>query len=1135
MPKQQSLFDKIPLPTAVLLIDTRRQDAMGMHGTSGQDEYSDDIVNGETSGYILRTLRHDINSLYRETHMDQLLKWRYLTAIIAYRSFGPLEAHELSSSDESENMDDEPTKLPQLPVTNPQSSAANGNKTSKVKQTIMGPIQPQHGPRNLFPGSSPTDNHEQHENNGHMPDGQLQKNLDEILELCNVLGARRFNATSDLGTKGHAGLTRSDGTVRLMLLADAQDENSLATAAAYAAHLHEKVTQDNSHPIVTMIVCLNHKNTAGSTKLLLDTLSWQGDYSWSHIGSCILLEDRTEGGTSLNKETLEEHVEFLLYLLVLTDPEELRRDYLLPKMPLPPRTDATYYHLPIQKCFSVGLSSFTYSVRLGRSLLNHRLAQYVTQELMAGVPTSDAATTHIVKQWLEEQKISVQEAIPEHVADKFPQLTALTRAKAATKKPEQAFPARSPSLHLGQRALTALERYENELEATYIPGSSQQASLQDAIMAEQFISDQMLRWQASEGNPLTQVLTNARRVLSDSRFFVDTRGAVTRAKHQLTKIAEEATKQYTAHQGVVLDAKDARDTLRKQYEQQRADLETINDRFPFLTRYLRVPMQIITLLVWLLIAFVAGVVGLAWLHDLVLTYAPTTATLLDTPLFHIPYLSVFTIITIVMLLIFVGVAILVCKRIFMGRNSSSLSIELALLISLITCSVFALVVSNSLVSLVNDPTAVGLIAFVSWFSGVWFVAAFLAVLILLIEGVYFWKWQSDLRKECLASIEALNEQHLQYVQKVKQYLAEALLFSLLQRAELIDAIRKGRGHYYAALEQLQTLLNNVQMHSEEEYEMAHEHLRRITDNGPFSKKLYLRQELLDIPTLESGAKILQEQLHHDGTFKEFVHILLCIPNTETTQAILNDREEHPDAEMLVLQEEDSYHYKAQLLLSVTAASALELALIQTPTIAPDIRVLEERFEELDYHYRYDLMKSLLERIKQRYSAHISKRSAEMDTLLGEDAVTAWVQVLWEQYEPLRTQLVSEGVVTRMERLGYKAQTVIEILNIRATIVGRPMRVGQQAVAYPFLFPQEKELQLLREMNIAGRCLPFPDREVFAALSIIPYAAQPYRVQEVPLTGIGQPGQPANQVDSEAYSVPNSQDDDSDDSDDAAIA
>lgn len=1116
MPKQQSLFDKIPLPTAALLIDTRRQDAMGMYGSSEQDEYSDDVVNGEVSGYILRTLRDDINSLYRETHMDQLLKWRFLTAIIAYKSFGPLEARELSLSGEQEESYP-PTKQPQSPVVNSQSSVATLGKATKVWQTIMGPIQPQHTRGNLFPGSSSTNNHE---NNGHIPNGQLQKNLDEILKLCDVLGVKRFNATSDLGTDGRAEPTRADGTVRLMLLADAQDENSLATAAAYAAHLHERMTQHNSHSIVTMIVCLNHNNSAESTKRLLETLTWRGDYSWSHIGSCILVDNRIEGGANLSKDALEEYVEFLLYLLVLTDPDELRRDYWQPQMPSSPNIDTTYYHLPIDKCFSVGLSSFTYSVRLGRSWLNHRLAQYITQELTEGVPLSDNATIHVVKQWVEEQKTSVQAAIPEHVADKFPQLTALTRAEAVAKTPDQVFPARSASLHLGQRALTTLERYTNELEATYIPSESQEASLQDAVMAEQFIPDQTLRWQLGEGNPLMLVLKNAQRVLDDTRFFVDTHGAVTRAKHQLAKIAEEVTRQHSVHQGTTFKPEEARTALHQQYEQKRDDLEALNGRFPFLTRYLRVPMQFVTLLIWLLIVFVAGTVGLAWVHDLVFTYAPATATLLDTSLFHIPYLSAFTIITGVMLLIFIGIAILCCKRIFMRRDSSSLSIELALLISLVTCAVFAIAVSGSLISLVNDPTAVGLIFFVSWFSGVWVVAAFLAVLILLIEGVYFWKWQSDLRKECQASIEALRMQHMRYVQQVKQHLAETFLFSLLQRAELIDASSKGRGGYYTALEQMHTLLTTVQMHAKDKSEMAHEHLRRITDKGPFSKKLNLREELLDMPTLESGVEILQEQLHDDGIFKEFVHILLRTPNTETTQAILNEREEHPSAEMLALQEEDSDRYKAQLLLSATAASALELSLIQKPKPLPDLNVLEERFDELGYQYRYDLVKSLLEKTRQRYSTLFSNQPIEMETVLAKNALTAWAQVLWEQDKSL-LKLVSEGVVTRMEGLGYKASTVMEILNIRTAIAGQPMRIGQQAVAYPFLFPQEKEPRLLREMNIAGRCLPFPDREVFAALSIIHYAAIPHRVQEEPIKGIGQP---KDQVDSTA----NQQNDNSDD-------
>src|SRR5579875_2128382 len=1076
-----SPLEGLPLPTAALVIDTRSKTA---------------------GNYILDTLKYEIDTLCQEMRIERVNQWRFLTSIIDYLPLGTLSHSELQSyraphkvqaKNGTNGVDNQPTT----------GAADSHNHNQQHTKTIMGPVSAQTTAQNFFRGSP------QRRSLDEIPEGNFKNNIRRILSTCDVLRTKRVNATVDLGTQGSPGQTRAgEGIVRIIFIVDAQSEDSLATAATYAAYLRrEMLFHDLPGPqvlISTMIICLNHDNRGDAPRMLIDALSWEDDASWPHIDSCILMETYSEHGAKNSAEVQEEHIEFLLYVLLITDPYQLRIDIHSPDITALLHENATWRMLPVEKCYSIGLSAFTYSVRWGRHLLNSSFTASLAQ-ILTDRPQSLASSANKVsaQRWLEEQLMTVKGAIPEQVAADIPELNAITQAKTTARPASSVFPSRSLSTRVGKRSLQALDQYEQDLEETYTSSTPQKLSLQDAILQEMTIPEYVARWQGDAGSPLMKVLTNAYRVLIDQRFFDKNsgKGAVTRAKQQLHMLAETIAERQKQHQGHVIDPIAQRAELHRQYEKERKTLEDFDQRFPLLGRHFKWLIAVLSVILWFFVALIAGLAGMAWLHSLVLFHAQPVLALFDQEIFGL--FSIFNVLTIIVVLLLLTITVYICIRTLFGTRATPLRVETAFLTSLGIFSLFGLIVSLSLANLVEDSVALGLISWLAPLPNVSILTLLILIVVLVIELAYFLKWHQDIIKERARIVDTLNKQHLAAVEAIRLHLAETFLIALLQKARLVDETGTKDGRYYSAIEQLHLLLGKVQEQAEERYQTIQQHLERITENqvqGPASSKLYLREELLDITTLNHRRAILEDNMDTQPHFIELTELLLRSFGVEATDAIIRDIEQRPHLTNALLM--DNYQYEMQLLLSMIAAEALELSIEPLPLALPGTDLLESRYKALDYHYQHAVIRNLIDQVKSKVAIRLSKNRkqapGEIDTALAVTALTAWAQMLWEHDEQIRQILTQEGVLARMEHEHYSAETMRTKFIIRVAPLSRSLHFGQQTDTYLITFPTNKGSRLLRELDIASITVNFPDEELLALLSLSHYVSMPYKVEEEPV-------------------------------------
>jgi hypothetical protein len=162
-------------------------------------------------------------------------------------------------------------------------------------------------------------------------------------------------------------------------------------------------------------------------------------------------------------------------------------------------------------------------------------------------------------------------------------------------------------------------------------------------------------------------------------------------------------------------------------------------------------------------------------------------------------------------------------------------------------------------------------------------------------------------------------------------------------------------------------------------------------------------------------------------------------------------------------------------------------------------LLESRYKALDDHYQRTAMGSLIDQLKRKIAArrgkYMQQASDVADTELATTVLSAWTQVFWEQDGHLQEVLTREGVLARMARENYSAETVRTKFIIRVAPLNRSIHIGQQTDTYLVTFPTNKGNKLLRELDIAHIIVSFPDEELLALLSLSHYVSMPYQVEE----------------------------------------
>ncbi len=1068
-PRTSSL-EGMALPTAALVLDTRNQ-------TPGN--------------YVLKTLQAEIDTLCQDLHTEQIRQWRYLKHFIDYQTIGSLDPSELQKYRE--------------PYANTRPTSTTSAQQEHYVPSLMGRVDTHTNPT-LFRGTP------QRQDIDGIPEGNFKDRIRSILRRCDQLRTKRVNATSDLGNNGQLGPTRLENIVRVILLADAQNKESLATAATYAAYLREETLFQNTYReqllLSTIIICLNHDNRGQAPQQIIESLSWMDNDTWPHIDSCIFVEKYGEHGARLTSETQEEHIEFLLYTLLITDPYQLRIDIDKPDLSAFLSQSKKVRMLPSDKCYSIGLSAFTYSVRWGRMLINNGLTAHIAEEWNdSSTQLSRDETIRIASQWFETQFTTVYNAIPTQIAGDLPELLGLTRAEKVIQEESTLFPQRTFDWSIGRDSLTRLDHYKADIESTYSALSPQEPGLQDAIHSVPRIHDYASRWTGDAGSPFMQVLTNAYRVLTEKPFFTGTKGALPRAKHQLNELAAVIAERHRTHDGEQPEIVQQWTALNTLYARNRSDLDAMNQKFPLLGSKFKGAMQWLSLLLWDIAIGAAILSGLAWVYHLIPNVAPAMAQFLGQSVVFLPSLTIFSLISFILAFTLIIIISAIGRRQIFGNSASPLRVEVVFLLSLVIFSIFGGIVSISLRALATDIVSLGVISWLSSLPYISVLTLVIALVVSAIEVMYFFKWHGDVERERQRIAQEINTQHTQTIASVKKYLAEAFLFAILKRALLIDEAWENPGHYYTDIRELSMLLANVQQNASEQYETTQQHLERIAEHeirGPESDKLYLREELLDVTALDARLNELKATMHTSSTFIDFTEILLRAPSAELPTAILR----HIESKQRTTQAQflgNNYQKAAYLLLSMLAAQAIELTLEEPHLLNAESSQLEKRFKALDQRYQNIQISNLLLQIKNMFSAKMGTRRAQsqVDTNQAVTALTAWTQTFWENDQHLQDLLTLEGVVARMEHRNYEAQTVRTKFIIRSAPTSRSISIGQPRDAYILVHPSAHNSRLVRNLDIPGREISFPDDELFALLSLSYYVAQPYEVQEEPVQQLPQ--------------------------------
>jgi len=184
-------------------------------------------------------------------------------------------------------------------------------------------------------------------------------------------------------------------------------------------------------------------------------------------------------------------------------------------------------------------------------------------------------------------------------------------------------------------------------------------------------------------------------------------------------------------------------------------------------------------------------------------------TVLNATLFTVSFftLVLWTVLAVTVLIVFFGFGSAI-----LTKNRPPLGVEVNFWTALIVLAGLGLIVSLSLglfaPVFVGDPGSYGLLLQLDSLP-LWNTVVFLIALVILVaEGIYFFRWCAGLAREREHTIEELRAKHKETLCDLSRYIADALALHLLKRAELTDGMG-GYGQYYQRMEQFSNRLDVV--------------------------------------------------------------------------------------------------------------------------------------------------------------------------------------------------------------------------------------------------------------------------------------------------------------------------------------
>jgi len=1101
----------LPLPSAALVIDMR-----------GVDE--DDVMD---------RLRIEIADLASEMKVHDLHHWRYLTDFLSFRSIPPLRTEDVEairSQQKPQNAQKAASKVKAPPKTE------RRGLTGRVDLTNQGAFSPPF----------------QDDQGGLISEGRpfdiFQQRIEELTQEIDRIRNNRIAAVADLNKAGIAGRSVKDATVRVIFLTDAGHRESLFSVATYAAHLRahfKKLERDGYQAMVSITaVCLDNSAEAGPPTELIQGLRWNN--SWEHLDSLLISEKYSDNAALIAGAMQTYLAELLLYVLLLIPPlrvnssptTEMGPELLLEDQKGEHHPKGQWVSLPAHT-YMVGLAAVEHSARWGRRWLNYGLVTDAVEVLHNRAAEDDLEQKRIknvVNTWLSDWRAQVAQAIPDRIPGNIQGLKAIPHAINIARPAEEAFTTNRFSLTMGERTIHDLDEYLANVARTYIIPLDERAklrqeaqiaepqtatlspTLQDAVDSIPLIQQRLREWEDKDpalkkGTPLVNAQVEAQRILSHPNFFAGATGAIPRARTQLKELGTAISDFQNHYQNTPIDLMDRRTKLEKRGKTAIDDLKKHIERIPFLATVLRLarPMVWATFILVFCLIFLAFLLGLAWLEHLIFRRFPDSGLLaiMNTALHTNESPIAYVVWGVVVAAILIG--LFMFRHTLFDKDRSPWSVEVIFWLVLVICAFSGLLFSFSFAQLADDPGSLTLLSWLSplpYWSG---IIAIIALVILIVEAVWFWQWITHLMREREQIVNDLRDQHRRDIDEVTQFIADTVALQLLLRTGLTDG-KGGPGSYYERVDQLYRRLIEVSREAKYQKELAANRLALslseiqpgATSSGGAWLNLKIREEWLDVESLTDGYQRLKEQIGKDvEVLKELAELLLRMMGEEAPIEIERLFRERP-----FTGGREQRH--AQVLMATLAALALRFS-VAAPSV-DSMTPMIERYENIDNQYIHQLpaLSTLIQTLRRRVrkttlqpilSAGNSATGSQIlnvtpdlvgeNITMGTDGLATWGQMLWERRDrKLDETLVQDGVLPKLLDDGYDSRAVMRRLQARTSLFGRSMLVGQPGEVYLLLAPSIQSRLFRQNLNIPSRfIIDFPDTERLLLLYIQRFVAE----------------------------------------------
>lgn len=1084
----------LPLPAAALVIDIR----------------------GVSDDEVVERLNIEIADLASEMKSYNVHHWRYLTDFLSFQRIAPASAFEGRRNQQPAN--------------------ANHNEQKEIifqeeeEHGLIGLVHPSNSGNSLFFQDDQRDIV-----SGDMPFDLFEQKVDELIQEINRIRNNRIAAVADLNKAAIPGRSTRDATVRIIFLTDAENQNSLKSAAIYAERIKEyyrKRERSNHQPLVsTTVLCLGNSGEVGPPKKLIEGLL--RNKGWSHLDTLILSEDYREDAALIAGTVQAYLAELLLYVLLIIPPFSVNS-------PLPPQTapeeDAhenegpgEWVTLP-SNTFIVGLAALEYSARWGRRWLSYGLAKEVA-EVLTQRPIDEVMeqrrTDGSVEVWFSGWRDRVQKTIPEKIPHEVFALEGVRNASHVAKPSSPLFTTNSFGVNIGESTIKNLSDYKDALAATYVAAANK-PTLQESVLRS--TPQIMHTLQVQENKTLVErkvsdlatLQIEAEQILSGQDFFTTATGSLPRARTQLAAIGTIATRFQNDHHNNPLNPTSAKNELQERRKNLIASgddminsLQKHLENWPFFAALLRlrVPLAILSAVLFLLVNLIAVLLGFAWLNHLLIVKNIGLVSYLDAQILGIPTLELIAWGFIVTIAI---IGLLFVTRLF---SYSALRVEVIFLILLVASALFGLLASYSIDALTNqalDTISIGFLTFLAFVPEYSRFAFVMAIVVVVVEIAYFIWWFTHLRNEREEIVKALRTQHQKDVNDVTNFIADDVALKILQHAELVNDVSGPAslnpfGEYYYRVDRLCTLLEDVAKKTQEQQLLAGKRLLLSQSetqeglsmiNGHTWLNLHIRDEKLETEALTDGYKVLRQLIAtENATLREFAEFILRVTGVEKPVEIGQSFEQKQTRI-------SGEPRRLQILLTALVSTTLRFSVdpLSVKSISPILTQYKSTNEYARQHMPTlsSLIQILSKKMSQATLQSVTDKGAAMTQYLGQDtfqinmstdAFATWAQMFWQNKNQAVDQaLTQDGVLAQLMRLlnkDYDPRAVMRQLLARTSLFGRGIGANRYGELYLLLAPSTQSYEFRQGLKALKlpRIIDFPDVERMLLLGVQHYVAE----------------------------------------------